>query len=82
MNLTLGEGVQLNIRVKARGTINQVKGGPYRKQCQRDSSSSFLGLDSLLVLGRTQFVGSKFGIFRGLRLVDYSILVDKPWVRI
>ena len=28
MNLTLGEGVQLNIRVKARGTINQVKGGP------------------------------------------------------
>ena len=34
-----------------------------------------------LVLGRTQFVGSKFGIFGGFEWVRSSIMVDKPGFR-
>ena len=32
-----------------------------------------------IVLGRTQFVGLKFRIFRGFGWVHISILVGEPW---
>ena len=35
-------------------------------------------IDYGLVLGQTQFVGSKFGIFGGFGWVHSSILVDGP----